>query len=346
MPVRLYRHKDADFQNILHGESLDAVMKRTILTRLHDGFPGGETFYAVLLHDECAPQRRSPVPDVVILSEHGIGMMNLCHEAGAIFRSEDVWYADGTVVRGNIHLSARNPHEHVQLCAEHIRHHLMEPPRDGAPWLAGRYLTWQDLMFDTAVCFTNPRANFQHIERGEQIKAWERFAAFEVQGLPHWIAHLAFEQNVEDRGSVQSYRLPKRNIDRMLSELFAAVELEYVAESHLPPAQPYGYLLLKQRDDIVARFILDHETMTVGREPSCDVILPRQYRMVSRIHANLICSSAGVTIQDLSRNGIFIEGHRIQQSTPILPGQHILLGGSLPIDGVCHLEFSTNPALA
>ncbi len=346
MPVTFYIHKDADLQNIFHGESLDVVVKRTILARLHQTFPDTQDIYAVLLHDDHAQHRTNPLPDVLFLSEHGIGLVNLCHESGAIFRSEDVWYADGKLVQGNIHIGARNPHEHIQLCAEHLRHHLMTPPRDGAPWLAGRYLTWQDLIFDTAVCFTNPNANFQHVEHGEQAKSWERFTAFELQGLPYWMARLAFEQNIDDRRSVQSYRLPTRNIDRIVYELFAANKLEHLPKSQLPPKQPYGYLLLKQHNDIVARFILDHEKMTIGREPSCDVMLPKSYRMVSRVHANLSCTQNGVTITDISRNGIFIEGDRIQQSARLSPGQHILLGGNRPVEGVCQLEFSASPALA
>lgn len=366
MPVTFYLHKDANFQNISQGESFDAVVKRTIVARLQSAFPDQHDAYAVLLHDDSAQHRTSQLPDLLIISEHGIGIVNLCHESGSIIRSEDLWYADGKLIQGNLHVGARNPHEQVQLCAEQIRHHLMTPPEEGTPWLSGRYLTWQDLIFDTAVCFTNPKANFQHIEHGEQAKNWERFATFELQGLPYWMSRLAFEENLDRWGSVQNYRLQQRNIDSIVHDLFAATELQHLPDLHGPapelqrpapesqrpspessrPPHPYGYLLLKQHDAVVARFILDHETMTVGREPSCDVMVPRQYRLVSRVHANLICTRDGVIIQDKSRNGIFIEGNRVQQSARLAPGQHILLGGNCLVEGVCQLEFSTNPALS
>lgn len=346
MPVTFYIHNTASVQNILHGENPDAVMKRTILTRLHAAFPPSENVYAVVFHDDDARHRETPLPDLLILSEHGIGMLDLFHESGSIFRSEDVWYADGKQVQGNIHTGARNPHEHIQMCAEHVRQYLMIPPEDGAPWLSGRYITWQDLIFDTAVCFTSPDADFPHIQSGETIKDWERFSALGLKDLPQWMTHLAFEENIEDRGGVQSYRLPQRNITRIVTELFPSTEIEHIPEPQATPPRPYGYLLLRQHDDIIARFILNHEKMTVGREPSCDVMLPKQYRMVSRVHANLICTENGVTISDMSRNGIFIEGTRIHTPVQLLPGQRILLGGSRLMDGVCQLEYSTKPALS
>ncbi len=344
MPVTCYTYKDANLQNLLDGVSLDVDVKRTIFTRLQHAFPDSRDACAVLFHDDNSQQRTTPVPDLLILSERGIGLLNLCHESGSIFRSEDVWYADGKLVPGNIHIGARNPHDHVQLCAEHLRHYLTSPSRDSAPWLPGRYLTWQDLKFDTAVCFTHPQAHFKHIENGEQARSWERFQAFGLQDLLHWVDRLSFEQDISERDNVQSYRLPKDAIDRIVHELFASSPLEHLSASQRPPQYSYGYLLLKHHDDTVARFILDHEKMTVGREPSCDVILPKQYRMVSRVHARLVCTESAVIINDMSRNGIFIEGDRIRQSARLSSGQHILLGGDSPIDGVCQLEFSANHA--
>lgn len=346
MPVTFYIHKDANLRNILHGESLDAVTKRTILSRLHDALPAAQDFYAILFHDSDAQHRAELVPDLLIVSENGIGLLDLCYDSGSIFRSEDVWYADGKLIKGNINTGARNPHEQIQLCADYVRHHLMTPLRDSAPWLPGRYITWQDLIFDTAICFTRPDARFHHLENGESSKEWERFAAFSLKDLPYWVSRLAFEQNIEDRGGVQSYRLPQRNILRIVDELFPSTEVEHFPESQPPPPQPYGYLLLKQQGDIVARFILNHEKMTVGRDPSCDVLLPREYRMVSRMHANLICTDGGVTIEDTSRNGTFIQGERVQHPVRLSPGQQIWLGGNRLIDGVCLLEFSATPALS
>lgn len=344
MPVTCYIHKDANRQNLLDSDSLDVGVKRMIFTRLQHAFPDSRHVWAVVFHDADSQQRTTPVPDLLILSEHGIGLLNLCHESGSIFRSEDVWYADGKLVPGNMHIGAHNPHDHVQLCAEHLRHHLTTPPRDGAPWLPGRYLTWQDLTFETAVCFTHPQAHFQHVENGEQTRSWERFQTFGLQELLRWMDRLSFEQNLTDRGGIQSYRLPKGHIDRIIHKLFASSRLEHPPASQPPLQQSYGYLLLKQHDDIVARFILDHEKMTVGREPSCDVILPKQYRLVSRVHARLVCTKNAVTINDMSRNGTFIEGDRVRQPARLSPGQRILLGGDRLAEGVCQLEFSVGQA--
>lgn len=350
MPIPCYLHKGSDLRRAFEGEDLNAVSRRALLTYFQSIDAESGEIQAVVFDGSDAQHRQHALPDVLLFSEYGIGLLDLCHESGTIFRDEDVWYADGKLVRGNRHSGARNPHEQIQRCAERVRLHLMTAPRDSAPWLPGRYLTWQDLIFDTAICFTRPDAAFRHAGASEPAQRWERFRVFKLTDLPQWAAHLNFEPNLEDRGSVQSYRLPKRSTQRILHELFEAQEIPLQPQPQPQPAsrnaapRPYGYLLLKRHNDILARFALDHEKMTVGRESSCDVLLPNEYRMVSRIHADLTCSPTGVIIKDVSRNGVFIEGHRITQSARLAPGQHILLGGNRPVEGVCQLEFSVNPA--
>jgi hypothetical protein len=344
MAVRLYIHKQADVHNIVQGDSLDAVAKRTIIARLQSALSENVGFYAVILADGGAQTRTALLPDLLIISGYGIGFVDLCHESGSIFRSENVWYANGKMIQGNIHTGAHNPHDQIQRCAEYVRNALMTPPREDKPWLPGRYITWQDLMFDTTVCFTDPEADYQHIVGNEPMKDWERFSACDLKQLSHRVTQLAFAQSQEDRDSVMSFRLREPQILRIVENLFSAKHLPPLVESHTSSPH-YGYLLLKHDGDLVAQFVLDHEQMTLGREPSCDVIVPQRYRLVSRIHANLMCSGDEVTIVDLSRNGTFINSTRVKTPTRLLPGQQILLGGNQLVDGVCLLEFAQHAVL-
>ncbi len=66
--------------------------------------------------------------------------------------------------------------------------------------------------------------------------------------------------------------------------------------------------------------------MTVGRDPDCD----RVYDMptVSGRHARLTRSKSTILIEDLnSANGTYVNGHRIDRSTPVAIGDRIGLGG-------------------
>jgi hypothetical protein len=340
----LYIHKQADLQDIVRGNSLDAIAKRTIIARLQSALSENVGFYAVILADGGAQTRTAFLPDLLIISGYGIGVIDLCHESGSIFRSENVWYADGKMIQGNIHTGAYNPHDQIQRCAEYVRNALMTPPREDKPWLPGRYITWQDLIFDTAICFTNPEADYRHIAGNEPMKSWERFSVCASKQLPQKVTQLAFAQSKEDRDSVMSFRLREPQILRIVENLFSARHLPPLTEPHTPSPH-YGYLLLKHDDDLVAQFVLNHEQMTLGRESSCDVVVPRQYRLVSRIHANIMCSADEVTIVDLSRNGTFINGARVKTPVRLSPGQHILLGGNRLVDGVCLLEFAKNAVI-
>jgi predicted component of type VI protein secretion system len=63
----------------------------------------------------------------------------------------------------------------------------------------------------------------------------------------------------------------------------------------------------------------------VGRNASCQLSLDDP--LVSRRHAILEVSKDGVTVEDLkSRNGVLVNGKRIEAPTPLRPGDKILIG--------------------
>jgi len=55
-----------------------------------------------------------------------------------------------------------------------------------------------------------------------------------------------------------------------------------------------------------------HETLMIGRDGSCDIIIPD--RQVSRYHARLMSAPDGVILEDLgSKNGTFCNGAKIEE---------------------------------
>jgi FHA domain-containing protein len=77
-------------------------------------------------------------------------------------------------------------------------------------------------------------------------------------------------------------------------------------------------------DGSADREILLVGTLVVGRDPSCQ--LNALDPLLSRRHAEFVCSSHGVTIRDLkSRNGILVNGNKVPEHA-LKPGDVIQLG--------------------
>ena len=73
--------------------------------------------------------------------------------------------------------------------------------------------------------------------------------------------------------------------------------------------------------------------ISIGRSPSCDVIIPAQYSSVSSLHATIKSKGGATEIIDgngikPSTNGIFIDGQRIVSSEwhSLMPGMTVYLG--------------------
>ena len=47
---------------------------------------------------------------------------------------------------------------------------------------------------------------------------------------------------------------------------------------------------------------------SIGRDPSCDIVLPDPQKMISRCHAKIITSGTDVLVVDTSSNGLYING--------------------------------------
>jgi pSer/pThr/pTyr-binding forkhead associated (FHA) protein len=72
---------------------------------------------------------------------------------------------------------------------------------------------------------------------------------------------------------------------------------------------------------------LSEGSLSVGRSSTCQLFLDDP--LVSRRHAVFLVASTGVTIEDQqSRNGVLVNGHRIEGRTVLSPGDKILIGSA------------------
>src|SRR6476660_5773636 len=70
---------------------------------------------------------------------------------------------------------------------------------------------------------------------------------------------------------------------------------------------------------------LNEGTFAVGRNVSCQLSLDDP--LVSRRHAIFEVGPSGVTVEDLnSRNGVIVNGHRIESKVSLNVGDRVLIG--------------------
>lgn len=83
-------------------------------------------------------------------------------------------------------------------------------------------------------------------------------------------------------------------------------------------------LVILEGDYPVKNWLLDRPQMVVGRDDTCDIIIPQ--RQVSRQHIIIHNTPDGVIIEDLnSRNGTWVNGLRLEGSRPLNDGDEIHL---------------------
>ncbi len=97
------------------------------------------------------------------------------------------------------------------------------------------------------------------------------------------------------------------------------------------PSRTYAGLVLlyaPRYDEMAPAFLFSRPEMTVGREPSKDLVIPDEG--VSRSHALLRYHNDEWHIQDVgSRHGVYVDGEKISEETVLFPGALVRMGAAL-----------------
>ena len=84
-------------------------------------------------------------------------------------------------------------------------------------------------------------------------------------------------------------------------------------------------LVVKKGPDAGERFVLDGSVVSIGRDPASDIFL--NDITVSRRHARIELSTTGAAVNDVgSLNGTYVNGERIDEASPLNPGDEIQIG--------------------
>lgn len=73
-------------------------------------------------------------------------------------------------------------------------------------------------------------------------------------------------------------------------------------------------------------FSMTKETITIGRDPDCDLVLPEGDTSTSRRHAEISLLDGEFLLEDTSTHGTFVDGERVATKTRLDDGVEIRLG--------------------
>jgi hypothetical protein len=340
--VLIFAGKDSEGNAWPPDFSHETAAALDIIKRLWVAYGHLRTMVAVVTNLHC------PSADVVILSERGIGVIELKHSYGRIIiGSDDVWYAGTHPIRaGGEGQGRRNPHDQVRDYAGSIRSKLMKPPNH-TQWLPGRPIDWDTYRLSTAVCFTNPDAALEGLHAQLEAapptagKDWELFTVLNPDGVTAWVGALRLEAMKGREADFEPYKLsPEKICEIARGPLWATEWPEAVAI--MPTGEAFGLLVLLEGGRQTPFYSLDREEVVLGRDAGgrCAVVIPPQFTRTSRTHCRILRTAEGLFIEDLdSTNGTFLNGVRVKRRQKLVGGERITLGGPIAEERVCLLRL-------
>lgn len=349
MPVKFYLGRDLQGRPHAYTFTHEESGARRICQHVHDRLGRQKESYAVIANPCYTGSFFELNPDLVILSEMGLGVVELKHHFGEIDCSDPAgpWRAGGSVIeagRGFV-----NPHRQVQSYAEQIRNELTA---QGNRWLPGTPAQHAKIKVLTTVCFTNPFAQLEKCREalqyryapGRALRTWEKFSITTAAEIANWARDMRFEVQSE-ADWYSSYRLLPAELHRLATDFFHAREWDEMDDYVRQMREPYGYLVVVDdtRPNTLPPFRIDREEMWVGRNAgACNLVVPQNYTLVSNQHARLIYANRRFYFEDLgSTNGSYWPENpeRLAGIVELKPNERVLLGDSAPGKKVCTLEL-------
>ena len=343
MPVQIYVGRGPKGCPMPPNYSHEMLATVDIIKHIWKAFNHHRPYYALVAN------LNEPSADLMLISEQGIGVMELKHYFGRIHCHDNgTWYAGPKRIQAGVPgRGFKNPHEQVQVYAEEVRDRLIYPPLWQEPWLPGKTIEWPEFKFHTAACFTHPDANISQFEEDLRKHCrpitlpWEDFSVLKVEDVTEWAASLRFEVSGDRTRGFTRHRLTPSQITRIVVELFDFFPWIEIYEL-MPTGRPYAFLSLIENKRPIQVFGLDEDEITIGRDlTTCDVPIPERFSLVSRVHSRIVRTAAGIFIEDLrSTNGTYVDGIRVIRRKRLPHGASITLGRGRTGVGVCRLDIS------
>lgn len=312
-------------------------------------FGGEPQMVAVLVNIKCIGTGTKLAPDMVVLTELGLGVIELKNYFGAIDCSnpDGPWFAGKKEIMGfrdAVGTKKSNPAKQVRHYAAIMRRQLL------GGWLPHGAQTWQKMKVHTAVCFTNLLSDtskcaqdiIQNYPPGRVLEEWERLSVITPNEISDWVYSLRFGLTDGFYGGYHTVCLTPEEVCRLAGRFFHGVPWQ--AMNHFMLSGPIVYAHLHLLDDdgkSVKTFRLNQEEFLLGRADICEVQFEKEYSAVSRRHARMIHTPVGVQIEDAgSTHGTLINGISCVKLTTLTDGDIISLGSAAPGQRLCRLRFN------
>ncbi len=338
MPVKAFVRRDAK-QDLPPVHSSETAGALSLLQRLYASFRDELQEYVVIANLD------KPQADLVVLTELGVGIVELKHNSGQLRVNGSTWMTEyGQVKAGSESKGFANPREQVQSYANTIRDGLL--PRCAVWWSLMEHNLRKNMRVQSAVCFTHPGMVISAEVKSAIIGAadidYSRFGRFDLlipNEFPAWAAALRFEL-VENRDHLfRPYRLDSEQIVELIKD-FHGVDWT-TASALMPSDQAYAYLMSHDEQGEAQVFPLHTLELQIGRSASsCALTVPRGHGRVSRVHAQIHRYGDQIWLRDLqSTYGTYLNSVRVGQAMLIESGDLITLGGAVPGPGIYACTF-------
>ena len=312
----------------------EAQASEQIISKLWTAFHHCPDFYAV------AVNLHEPNADMVILTERGLGVVELKHYPGTIsILPSGAWCANGRVIQSGAY---PNPHHQVQAYATMIRRKVLQFI---VPAAIRQDLSQSDrFKFQTTVCFTHPDARIGTITktlRHTKCLPWEKsFSVTTPARIPAWAFRLRFEVDMGREQHFEPYCLSPKTIIHVITQSMGCSEWKEILDL-MPMGKPYAYLQLVENGEVAQTYNLHKDETIIGRSPDkSHVVIPDRFAQVSRTHACIVRLPDKIVIRDLdSKHGTFVNGAGISEQHSLLHGDMIVLGGKIPGVKPCLLKY-------
>lgn len=338
MPVKAYITRDPAGHPWPPVHAHEATAAIGMIQRLYEALNHEPVTYAVLAN------LQAPSADMLVLTEMGLGVVELKHYPGTLALQTGDWYAGTHLIKAGVGFP--NPREQAQAYASRIRKEVL-------PYLARAWSLSEDnlnhkLKVQTAVCFTHPdvaissevKATLER-EARQQGRRWSTFQVLTPADCAAWVSALRFGVEKDRSANFAPQRLSAKQIGGFAELLFQCSEWTEI--THLMPSgRPFAYLTLRQPGQEPQLFPLRSTETIAGRDGAlCQILIPEAYQRTSRAHARFTRVAHTVMVTDLgSSHGTFVNGARVRKTTGLRPGACITLGGSAGSERVCALHFT------
>ena len=360
MPVYFYMGRDLvgrASEPVFHQEMIGV---ERICRHIWQKFQAQDKTYAVILNVQRIGVGQELSPDLVVISELGVGVVELKDYFGRINceKPNGRWMAGTEPImafgRGEVDERGKpqyyiNPAIQVRYYASCIRQELLNQPP--LRWIKDNPDYWQKIKIQTAVCFTNTRAITSlcnqkvsaNYRPGRTLPDWEIFSVITPAEFASWMLSLRFDVQMSHADWYGALSISPHEVLDLAEHFFGGQIWNGLTPFLQSPREPLGYLyLLDEHNREIFCFHLEHDDVLIGRKAeTCGVIIPdtEAFQAVSREHARILSTAQGIYMEDAnSLHGTFIDGEPVNERRQLKPGAIISLGSNDPA-GPCRLKF-------